>query len=336
MRTAIRSTNGTPSVEAPKAWIELSTPLLHEERAHDRERPRREHERYVPHLEHPAFLLDHQRVQEGGAGQPRHQRRVLDGVPAPVAAPPELRVGPARTQQDAYAEQQPGREGEAPDSFDPVGVESSRQQRADTERERDRRERVARVEHRRVDHHRREAQERIESRAFRRGRPGGGERVGVEEHQRDEEPAEAEQDRGRVGGDLAHPLTDEEKREARPHRQQPGPQQQRAFLRGPHGGCPVEPGRRPARRVGDRVEREVVAQERELEHGHRHGEDAGERVHRATRRLRVLDAPAAHAVDRRAGAVRAHAEREHEACVAEARHQRLEPRTIVSAAGGTQ
>ena len=28
MRAPIRTTNGTPSVEAPNAWIELSTPLL--------------------------------------------------------------------------------------------------------------------------------------------------------------------------------------------------------------------------------------------------------------------------------------------------------------------
>ena len=250
--------------------------------------PGGEHERDVPHLQHPPLLLDHQRVQERRARQPRHQRRVLDRVPAPVAAPAELRVGPARAEQDADAEEQPGGEREAADRPDPLGVDPPRQQRAHAERQRDRAQRVARVEHRRVDHHRREAQQRVEPDAFARRRAGGGERLRVEHHQRDEEPAEAEQDRRRVGGHVAHALAREEQREARPQRQQPRPQQQRAFLRGPHRGGPVEGRRRAAGGVGDRVEGEVVAQERDLQHRERDRQDPRQRVHRAPPGLREL------------------------------------------------
>src|SRR6202035_2731259 len=117
--------------------------------------------------------------------------------------------------------------------------------------------------------------------AFRRRRVGGGEGVGVEEHQRDEEAAEAEQDRRRVGGDVAHPIAGQEQREARPQRQQPGPQQQRAFLRRPHRRGPVGGGRRAAGGVGHGGEREVVAQEGDLQDDERDRQDSRQGVHRA-------------------------------------------------------
>ena len=268
----------------------------HEERAHDRERPGGEHQRDVPDLEHPALLLDHQRMQECGTGQPWHQRRVLDGIPTPVATPAELRIGPQGAEQDPGSEEQPRGEREASDRFDPLGVDPARQQRTGAERERDRAQRVAGVQHRRVDHHRREAQQRVETDAFRRHRMRGRKRVGVEDHQRHEEPAEAEHDRGRVGGDVAQALACQEQREAAPHRHQPRPQQQRAFLRGPHCRSAIQRRRRAAGGVRDRVEREVVAQERELEHDERGRQDAGERVHRAPARFRELHAAGAYAV----------------------------------------
>ena len=87
-----------------------------------------------------------------------------------------------------------------------------------------------------------------------------------EDEQRGEERAEAEQHGGRVRRDVAQPPAREEQHEARPQRQQPHPQQQRALLRGPRGGGLVE-GRRRRRRVRrDDREREVRAQERDLEH----------------------------------------------------------------------
>jgi glucosamine-6-phosphate deaminase len=52
------------------------------------------------------------------------------------------------------------------------------------------------------------------------------ERVGEEEQQRREEAREREQHRLGPGGDVAHPAARHEQRDARPQRQQPGPQQQ--------------------------------------------------------------------------------------------------------------
>src|SRR5690349_4381870 len=55
---------------------------------------------HVPDLQHAAFLLHHDRVQEGGTEKPRHERGVLDWVPAPISAPPEYRVGPVGPEKD--------------------------------------------------------------------------------------------------------------------------------------------------------------------------------------------------------------------------------------------
>src|ERR1019366_1523460 len=84
-------------------------------------------------------------------------------------------------------------------------------------------------------------------------------------------------------------------------------------------------GRGAARGVGDRVEGEVVAQERELEHREGDRQDPRERVHRAPARLRELDAAAAHPVHRRADPVRAYGEAEQQTGESEAGHQGLAP-----------
>ncbi len=102
-----------------------------EEGAEQRQREGGDDQAGVPDLQHPPLLLDHDRVQEGGADQPRHQRRVLDRVPGPVAAPAELGVGPAGAEQQAEAEEGPGDQGEAAGGADPGGVESAGDQGAD-------------------------------------------------------------------------------------------------------------------------------------------------------------------------------------------------------------
>ena len=67
-------------------------PASREERPEDRERERRDDERQIPGTKQAALLLDHHRVQVRGRDQPRHDRRVLDGIPGPVTAPAEHRV----------------------------------------------------------------------------------------------------------------------------------------------------------------------------------------------------------------------------------------------------
>src|SRR3546814_11455705 len=54
--------------------------------------------------------LHHHGVEVGGAGEPRQQRRVLDRVPAPEAAPAEHLVAPPRAEDDADGKEAPGDE----------------------------------------------------------------------------------------------------------------------------------------------------------------------------------------------------------------------------------
>src|ERR1035441_1977749 len=52
-----------------------------EERTQDGEPECGEDQPHVPHLQHATLFLHHHRVQEGGAGEPRHERSILDGIP---------------------------------------------------------------------------------------------------------------------------------------------------------------------------------------------------------------------------------------------------------------
>ena len=169
---------------------------------------------------------------------------------------------------------------------DPAGVELAGDQRPDAEGERDRPEHVARVEHRRMDRHVGVAQQRRQPGALGRSRVEVGERLGLEDHQPDEEGAEAGEDRRRPGHDLAVAAAGDEEDPARGQREHPGPEQQRALLARPHRGQLVE-GRRGRRGViGDQREVEVVAEERDLDEDDRRGEQPGHRVDRARGRSR--------------------------------------------------
>ena len=100
--------NQLPTGDWANACTLSMTPAARDERAEDRQQERRDHERHVPLAQHAALLLDHDRVQERGAGEPRQERRVLDGIPGPVAAPSELDVRPPHAERDADREEEPG------------------------------------------------------------------------------------------------------------------------------------------------------------------------------------------------------------------------------------
>ena len=238
-----------------------------QERAQQRQREGGDDEAGVPDLQHPALLLDDDRVQEGGADQPRHQGGVLDRIPGPVAAPAELRVGPAGAEQEAEAEEGPGDQGEAAGGADPLGVDAAGDERADREGEGDREGDVPRVEHRWVDHHARVLQQRVEADAV--GRHGAQRREGVdfgrEQHQASEEGGDAHHHRGRPGDDLAQPVAGRVEGGAGGDREHPGPEQQRALLARPHRRQLVEGRGLDGRVLGDEAEAEVVAGEGDLD-----------------------------------------------------------------------
>ena len=124
-----------------------------EECAEDRERERRDHERQVPCAQEAALLLDHDRMEVRGRDEPRHDRRVLDRVPGPIAAPAQHRVRPPRARDDADAEQGPGHEREAPRRHQPAIAALAEDERRDRVGERDREQDVPEIKEWRVQGH---------------------------------------------------------------------------------------------------------------------------------------------------------------------------------------
>src|SRR5258708_28655798 len=52
-------------------------------------------------------------MQEGGAGEPWHQRCIFDGIPSPVSSPAKDGVGPMRAEKNSAGEKSPGNHGPA-------------------------------------------------------------------------------------------------------------------------------------------------------------------------------------------------------------------------------
>ena len=152
-----------------------------EERSEDREPERGEDQPHVPDFQHAALFLHHDGVQEGGAGEPGHERGVLDGIPSPVAAPAEHGVGPVRAEKDAAGEESPGDHGPAAGDVNPLFAGIVHDQRAQREGEGHSESDVAEVEHGRMDDHLGILQQRIQAaavgaqRAFEQAEGVGGE-----------------------------------------------------------------------------------------------------------------------------------------------------------------
>ena len=233
----------------------------------------------VPALHHAALLLHHDGVQEGGAGEPGHERGVFDGIPTPVAAPAENGVGPVHAEDDAAGEEEPRDHRPAAGDPNPLLTGVAHHQGAQREGEGNREADVAEVEHRRMNNHLGVLKQRIETEAVCRSDAAGneGEGLGDEVDQQEEEDLHAGEDGGGVGveGDVG--FVAKAKDEA-VGGEQPCPEQQRAFLPGPDGGELVEPGEGDAAVVEDVVDREIVGEEGpdQGEGGGSDGDEAGD------------------------------------------------------------
>lgn len=116
-------------------------------------------------------------VQGDEQGDPREQRRILDGVPRPVAAPAQLDVGPIGTEDETGAQQHGG---------DPDRTQARHGPRGgpvEGEEERDDRPEQPEIQDRRMDQHRRMLEDRCEAAALHRGDRERLERIGGDEHQ---------------------------------------------------------------------------------------------------------------------------------------------------------
>src|ERR1700716_4589916 len=90
-----------------------------EKRSEDCKPERGEDQPHIPDLQHAAFFLHHHGMQEGRAREPGHERGVLDGVPSPVAAPSQDRIGPVGAEENSAGQKTPGDHGPAAGDVNP-------------------------------------------------------------------------------------------------------------------------------------------------------------------------------------------------------------------------
>ena len=178
--TAISARNGTPSVEAPKAWIESRMPERTRNVPSTASMPVARMSETFHTFSIPRFSCTITECRNAVPGQPGQQRGVLDRIPRPVAAPAQLG---RRTSARRAGCRRRGRTRPPSAKRRVARIQSAssapRHERADREREGDREQRVPRVQHRRVDHHARVAQQRVQPDAL-----GGGRRHGLKRRDR--------------------------------------------------------------------------------------------------------------------------------------------------------
>ena len=204
------------------------------EGAEDRQQERHDDQRDVPDAQHAAPFLHDDRVQERRRREPRQQARVLDRIPAPVAAPAQLLVRPDHAEREAEGEEQPADHRPAPHGPQPGVVEIAGDQRRHAERVRDRHPHKADVERRRVNDHVRVLEQRVEPPPFSRRRGEERvERVPVNDHQEQEERLDDRDDGDDVRDQLAVPLAVGGDGERAEDRQQEHPEEDRAVQAAP-------------------------------------------------------------------------------------------------------
>ena len=97
-----------------KACTEVSTPERTRKVPSSEKEKARMARKIVHTFSASRFSITADRVEEGGAGEPRHQRSVLDRVPEPEAAPAERVIGPVGAHRDAERQEAPGDQRERP------------------------------------------------------------------------------------------------------------------------------------------------------------------------------------------------------------------------------
>ena len=191
-------------------------------------------------------------MQERGAGEPRHQRGVLDRIPEPEAAPAQDVIGPPAAERDAEREEAPGGESPRPHPARPGGIDAAFEQGGDGEGIGHREADIAEIEQRRMEGEAGILQQRIEAVAVeRRGRDA---LEGIRGEQQEGEEADADQrlDREHAAAQGVGQVGAEDRDRGAEQRQDQRPQQHRALVVAPHARDFVDQ-RLGRMRVGDDV-----------------------------------------------------------------------------------
>ena len=208
-------------------------------------------------------LLDHDRgVQQRRAGEPGHERGVLDRVPEPPAAPAELVVRPVAAERDAEAEATPGGERPGPHPARPAGVDPPLDQSGDRKGIGHREADVARVEHRRVSGQRRVLEDRVEALAIERRWVEPEERVRGKQHEGEKADPDQRLDAQHPRSERRRQIAPEQGDAGAVEREDPDPQHQRALVVAPGGRDLVDQRIARVGVVGDQADREVGDRER--------------------------------------------------------------------------
>src|SRR5882757_3335499 len=101
-------------------------------------------------------------MDERGADQPRHERRVLHRIPEPPTAPAEFVVRPPTAEGDSDGLEQPRKNGPWPGPLGPRLIEPSLEHGRNGKRERDGKSDVSRVQHGRMNGEREVLQYRVQ------------------------------------------------------------------------------------------------------------------------------------------------------------------------------
>ncbi len=215
-----------------KACTDTSTPERTEEGAQQAQREGADGQQQRPRLKAGALFGDRQRVQQGGARQPRHKGGVLHRVPEPPAAPAQLVVGPRRAEHDTQRQEHPRRQRPRAGKTGERAVQTPAQQRGDGKGEGHREADIAHVQQRRVENQPRVLQQRVQvTPLHRKGRQRAGERAGGEQDEQQKTGADHPHHRQHPGHDIRRHRPAEHRHRRGPAAQQQHPQQQRALVR---------------------------------------------------------------------------------------------------------
>ena len=122
-------------------------------------------------------------MNQRGADQPRHERRVLNRIPEPPAAPAELVVSPQTSQRDAEGQKHPGDGGPWPRPARPGRVELAAESKPQSRKQTRRRSRHSPCRASADGHHRRILQQGIQIATVERRRQQPRERIRREQHE---------------------------------------------------------------------------------------------------------------------------------------------------------
>ena len=205
-----------------------------------RKRKRQDREQDGPDFQRIALFHHHRGMQQRGASDPRHQRRILDWIPEPPAAPAKFVIGPVGAHRDAEREKHPGGKRPGPHPACPGRIDAAFDQRCDRERKGNREPDIAEIKQRRMHREADILQDRIEVAALERRLRHTREGIGSGENEKLERGRDPGLHAQHIGAQRSWKVSSED----RDHRAENGedqrPEQHRAFVVSPHAADLVD------------------------------------------------------------------------------------------------